>query len=408
MKQFLLFSILLFSGINQSFSQETKVLFIGNSYTYVNDLPTMFDNLSTNLGKQVTVGSKVNGGYTFQNQYNDPQTFDAIHQDEWNLVVLQAQSQEPSFPYNQVNANTLPFSNLLADSIYASSSCVNVMYYMTWGRENGDPQWDSINTFAKMNERLYNAYMRFSDSTEAMVSPVAVAWKYIRDNHPEIQLYSGDGSHPSLAGTYLVACTFYASVFQQSPVGATYLGGIDATTAGILQNAAAASVLNDLDLYHLHSVENRTVADFNWNLDENGLLTAISTSVHDEELDWSVDGTHYTTEDFTHHLTAPGTYVLSLIASSECNSDTTHVVVNYNNASLESNEFQRIKLYPNPSNGNTQLEGIQNSTAIVYDINGRFLLTQEIINEKLDLTELKTGIYFINVNSQFLRLQIQR
>ncbi len=223
MKQIISLSFFLLS-ISFSFAQDSKVLFIGNSYTYVNDLPAMFDALSTSLGKTVTVGSKTNGGFTFQNHYNDQQTFTAMHQQEWNLVVLQAQSQEPSFPYDQVNTNTLPYSNLLADSAYAISPCTNVMYYMTWGRENGDPQWDSINTFAKMNERLYNAYMRFADSAEAMVSPVAVAWKYVRDNYPAIQLYNGDGSHPSLEGTYLIACTFYASVFQETPVGAYYYG----------------------------------------------------------------------------------------------------------------------------------------------------------------------------------------
>ena len=407
MKRILLFFLPLFSlASTLGFSQETKALFIGNSYTYVNDLPGMFDSISTNLGKSVTVGSKVNGGYTFQNHYNDPQTFSAIHQNEWNLVVLQAQSQEPSFPYTQVNTNTLPYSNLLADSIYASSPCTNLMYYMTWGRENGDPQWDSINTFAKMNERLYNAYMRFADSAEAMVSPVAVAWKNVRDNHPTIQLYVGDGSHPSLEGTYLIACTFYASVFQQSPVGSTYLGGIDPSTAAILQNAAAVSVLNDLDLYHLHAIENRTIADFDWNLDQNGLVTATSTSTHDEELNWFVDGATYTTESISHQLTAPGTYVISLVASSECNSDTTTVVVNYNNAGLTTNELPKISIYPNPSNGEIQLNGVQISLVSIYDFNGRFLFSREIINQKVNLNELKTGIYLIEVDNQLLRLEI--
>ena len=40
------------------------------------------------------------------------------------------------------------------------------MFFMTWGRENGDPQWDSISTFNKMNLRLRNAYLRFADSSE--------------------------------------------------------------------------------------------------------------------------------------------------------------------------------------------------------------------------------------------------
>ena len=407
MKQIITLSFFLLS-ISFSFAQESKVLFIGNSYTYVNDLPAMFDALSTSLGKTVTVGSKTNGGFTFQNHYNDQQTFTAMHQQEWNLVVLQAQSQEPSFPYDQVNTNTLPYSNLLADSAYAISPCTNVMYYMTWGRENGDPQWDSINTFAKMNERLYNAYMRFADSAEAMVSPVAVAWKYVRDNYPAIQLYNGDGSHPSLEGTYLIACTFYASVFQETPVGASYYGGINPATAAILQNAAAVSVLNDLDLYHLHSIETRTVAGLEWNLDANGLLTATSTSVHDEELDWTIDGTHYTTEDMSHQLPAPGTYTLRLIALSECNRDTAVAVVNYNNAGINGNEISTIRLYPNPSSGEIHVTGVQDQQILVFDINGRFLTAANLVKGTIDLVELKTGMYFLGIDNEFLRIQIQK
>lgn len=395
--------VLCFSANSQS-----SVLFIGNSYTYANDLPLMFQSLSGSLNKTITAGSKTNGGFTFQNQWNDPATFNAIHQQEWDLVIVQGQSQEPSFPVTQVNSATLPFAEAIADSVYASSNCTNLMYYMTWGRENGDPQWDSINTFDKMNERLVNAYMRFADSTDAMVSPVAVAWKYVRDHNPAIQLYSGDGSHPSVAGTYLIACTFFAAVFQETPVGANYLAGLDQATAAILQNAAATTVLNDLDLYGLHSIDYRTVAGINWNLDGNGLLALNSTSIHDEDLHWSVDGMIYTTENFTHQLTTPGTYLITLIASSECNSDTAYAVVNYNTAGFEEQNLQTVLIYPNPSTGEIHISGNQDNLLKVYDLNGRFVKEKEFMGAKADLTELTNGFYLLEVDGKFFRLNIRK
>jgi hypothetical protein len=195
------------------FSQDSvSVLFIGNSYTYVNDLPSVFSQLTTSLGDEATVDAKTNGGFTFQNQLSDPVTMTKIHAKPWDYVVLQGQSQEPSFPFDQVNAQTLPPAVSLADSVYANGFCSQALYFMTWGRQVGDPQWDSINTFYKMNNRLRNAYVRIADSAHASVAPVGVAWKYIIDNHPTINLYAADGSHPSLEGTYLAACTFYASV----------------------------------------------------------------------------------------------------------------------------------------------------------------------------------------------------
>ncbi len=326
MKKLLLLLFLISSS--QYFGQ--SVLFIGNSYTYVNDLPGMVDSIATHFDKNLTTGSKTNGGFTFQNHYNDAATYTAMHQQEWDLIVLQAQSQEPSFSYDQVNSSTLPYSNLLADSAYASSTCGNVMYYMTWGRENGDPQWDSINTFDKMNERLYNAYMRFADEANAMVSPVAVAWKYVRDNYPTIQLYVGDGSHPSLEGTYLIANTFYAAIYQESPIGGTYTAGLDPTTVNALQTAADWAVMDSLQKFRLHPIDYRTVAGFT-GTETQGSFAAENTSIHANTYSWDFgDGTTSTDEHPVHQYSAPGNYTIQLIATSACNSDTVTSTITIN------------------------------------------------------------------------------
>lgn len=393
---------LLFAG---KLYAQTSVLFIGNSYTYVNDLPSMFEALSENRNHPVTVGSKTNGGYTFQNQWNDPQTFTAIHQQEWNLVVLQAQSQEPSFPADQVNTSTLPYALRLADSAYASSACTNVMYYMTWGRETGDPQWDSINTFDKMNTRLYNAYMRFADNSDAMVAPVASAWKYVRDNNPGIQLYSGDGSHPSLAGTYLVACTFFASVFQETPVGATYYAGLDQATAGILQNAAAWAVLDSLDTYSLHPVDYRTVADFEWTLDGSGVFQGQSTSLHAETLSWDFGGEGTAnTATVNHAFNAPGTYTVQLIAGSDCNTDILNVTVVVNTVGTEEWETASLRAFPNPTTGKIQLPDFEGNTITIYTLQGNVLLETTGENGTYDLSALASGMYVIRAGEQTVRV----
>jgi hypothetical protein len=80
---------------------------VGNSYTSYNNLPVLFQDLSSSLGKTVVVDSKLNGGYTFQSHANDPVTYQKMNSAEWDYVVLQAQSQEPSFPYAQEKMETL-------------------------------------------------------------------------------------------------------------------------------------------------------------------------------------------------------------------------------------------------------------------------------------------------------------
>ena len=94
-----------------------SVLFIGNSYTYTNDLPGMLNSLTLSLGDKITFNSQTAGGATFQVQTNTPSVFTKIKSKQWDYVVLQAQSQEPSFPTAQVNTGTIPYAIQLADSI---------------------------------------------------------------------------------------------------------------------------------------------------------------------------------------------------------------------------------------------------------------------------------------------------
>jgi hypothetical protein len=65
----------------------------------------------------------------------------------------------------------------------------------------------------------------------------------VRLAHPEIGLYAGDGKHPSLQGSYLAACVFYAALFRRGVVGADRLG-LEASEAGILQRAAQEAVFH--------------------------------------------------------------------------------------------------------------------------------------------------------------------
>jgi hypothetical protein len=322
MKKSILFLLLIVPFLTVRAQDSISVLFIGNSYTYVNDLPVMLRDLSTSLNKEVTIGSKVNGGFTFQNHAGDPATYSAIHQNPWDVVVIQGQSQEPSFPTSQVNSSSYPYAMQLSDSVLANNACSNVMYFMTWGRQNGDPQWDSINTFDKMNSRLYNTYRRFADSADAMVSAVGAVWKYVRDNHPTINLYSGDGSHPSVEGSYVAACTFYASLFRQSPVGANYLAGLDPTVAAQIQTAAATVILDSLDRFFIRPADSPTQASFT--LVQNGSdIQVRSTSIHATDLFWNFgDGANSVNATENHTYTQNGTYTIELIAASACNSDT--------------------------------------------------------------------------------------
>jgi len=70
------------------------------------------------------------------------------------------------------------------------------------------------------------------------VIPAGLAFARARERQPELDLYAPDKRHPSLAGTYLAACTTYAALTGKSPVGNSYVAGLDAQAAKFLQEVA--------------------------------------------------------------------------------------------------------------------------------------------------------------------------
>jgi PKD repeat protein len=393
-----------------SYAQDSvSVLFIGNSYIYTNDLPTVFSTLTTSLGDEATVDSKVNGGFTFQNQLVDPVTHTKIQAKLWDFVVLQGQSQEPSFPTSQVDLATLPPAVSLSDSVYANWYCSQAMYFMTWGRQNGDPQWDSINTFDKMNGRLRNAYLRIADSAQASVSPVGVAWKYVRDNYPTINLYSADGSHPSIEGTYLSACTFYASVFRKTPVGASYLAGLGATTAEALQTAAALAVLDSLDTWHLRPKEEISIADFHFVMNGNS-VQFFNDSWRSNNYWWSFsDGGSSIDENPIHVFTANGNYTIALTASSECGSDTVYQTLSIGGLNIDNQKEQQFRKR-NLGLGIYEIDGfiaIQPTSFTLIDVTGKklnkdnsIIFSEELQKVTIDLSGFSNGVYFLRMETE--------
>ena len=327
--------IIFISLSSLSFSQDSiSVLMIGNSYTYYNNQNSILSDLSASLGNHVTTQRKTNGGYTFALHASDPVTFQDINSNNWDYVILQAQSQEPSFPWGQVNTQTLPYAMSIADSIHSNYPCSQTMFFMTWGRENGDPQWDSINTFNKMNLRLRNTYLRFADSSGGSVSPVGVAWKYVRDNHPSIDLYTNDGSHPSLEGSYLAACTHYASLFQSSPIGASYTAGIDPSIAAILQNAASLTVLDSINTWKLKHHDSLAQISFYDSITISPeTVQFFQSTEYIDSVFWDFgDGSTSNLSNPTHVYNQSGTYTVTLNGYGPCGGNTYQetVVINSN------------------------------------------------------------------------------
>lgn len=362
----------------------------------VNNLPQMVQDLSASMNDVLIFDSNTPGGQTFQNHAANPVNYQKMAAQPWDYIILQGQSQEPSFPYSQVNSATLPYAVQLADSAKAIQPCSQVNFFMTWGRQNGDPQWDSINTFDKMNQRLRAAYLRIADSAAASVSPVGVAWKYTRDNYPNINLYQQDGSHPSLEGSYLAACVFYTSLFHQPTIGSNYNPGIDPTSAGILQQVASSIVLDSLSTWKLIHSDSTLLATASYSSVPGASLQSFAASANQSaNFTWYFpDGSIEVGPTIGFQYNLPS-YQVVLIAEGLCDSDTLLIEVNNPNAGLTTLTPLHWKMTgPN----SIEVGADQICTVEAFDLLGRKCPIQK---ENNSVNE----VYYFSNHTSFLKLE---
>jgi hypothetical protein len=249
MKRFLPFVILLFvlcscsSTANCRDTQDTscaRVLFIGNSYTFVNDLPNTFAKLARSGGHKVEVGMSAQGGWRLADHAVSIETLHLLNSTKWNFVVLQEQSQIPAITQVR-NQEMYPAARELVQKIKNIEA--TPIFFITWAHRDGMPE-NGMTNYESMQTQINDGYMGLAQELNTLFAPVGSAWLAVVKQHREVNLWQEDGSHPTKQGTYLAACVFYAVIFHESPDGLTYHSGVSEENAKIIQTIASDTVLN--------------------------------------------------------------------------------------------------------------------------------------------------------------------
>lgn len=211
-----------------------KVLFIGNSYTYVNDLPGTLVALAKAAGDGplLETQSRATGGAKLEDHWNHGAA-DAIAATPWDFVVLQEQSVTPLAKFGR-DTVFFPAARKLHGAIKARGA--STLFYMSWKRP------DTAGT----QEDWTQPYLDITRELGARVAPAGMALEIVLKKKPKFAFYADMGGHPTPAGTYLVACTFYAAIFDKSPAGlpatVTTAGGqeigVPGDDAALVQGAA--------------------------------------------------------------------------------------------------------------------------------------------------------------------------
>jgi hypothetical protein len=219
----------------------TRVLFIGNSYTTVNDLPGVFASLARSGRHRVEAKSEAVDGWTLANHADSPATAAALAASPWDIVVLQEQSQIPAIDELR-QSQMYPAARRLISSIRNRGA--RPLFYQTWGRRDGWPE-TGMAGYAAMQAAIDDGYGAIATDQHVAIAPVGDAWATLVTRNARIAVWQADGSHPTEAGTYLAACVFYATIFRESPKGLGYHGSLPPDEAAMIQDIAADTVLAD-------------------------------------------------------------------------------------------------------------------------------------------------------------------
>lgn len=400
LKLFFSFAVIGFFTFAQSATK--NVLFLGNSYTSVNNLPQMFKDAALSVNDTVVFDVNAPGGYTFQGHSTNATSLAKIMVGGWDFVVLQEQSQMPSFPDQQVATEVFPFARKLDSIVALNNSCAETVFYMTWGRKNGDASncasWPPVCTYNGMDSLLNLRYQTMAQQNNAIVSPVGEVWKYVRANHPEIELYQTDESHPSVAGTYLAACTFYATIFRKDPTLIGFYSTLSTVDAIKIQNAVKLKVYDSLmnwniGLYDLN-------ADFNFLQVSDNEFSFTNNSSSPNTLSWDFgDGGTSIETNPNHQYTQAGVYDVVLTVTNCGKIDSIVKTITVNTANLSENQSAIWKFYPNPVNQILHLENNDSKATkfVIYNALGEKVLTGNLNFGKNEISTdmLLKGVYHI-------------
>ena len=219
----------------------TRVLFIGNSLTFWNEMPWMTRRVAGSLGTKLVTEFSGASGATLRQQWERGRALHAIKEQHWDFVVLQAQSSEMSARPEE----TMKYARLFDREIDRVEA--KTVIFATWKTDE-----------LRISQAALTArYISLAQELDAALAPVGRAWEELR--REGIDLFDPGGLHPNLKGSYLTACVFYATFYGKSPEGATHTfetkfdipesyrhdleyDRVDAATAEAIQRAAWKAV----------------------------------------------------------------------------------------------------------------------------------------------------------------------
>jgi hypothetical protein len=182
----------------------TRVLLVGNSYIYYNNLAQMIGLITDSLESKIICRKSTAGGATLGEHWRGEKGLRSkslIGQGPYDIVVIQDNSMWPI----QHKDSVLFYGGLFCKQIKESGAKPYV--YNTWARQKTPETQPLIN----------EVYQELAISNQAEIIPAGQCWAKAREWNKDINLFHQDGSHPSPLGTFLIALCYVKKLTGKLP-----------------------------------------------------------------------------------------------------------------------------------------------------------------------------------------------
>lgn len=375
---------------------QKKVLFVGNSMTYFNDMPMLFESIANEKGKNVDVDFYAPGGTGFVNHHVDNNVYNLFQNNVWDVVILQPGTSESggaSWPVNTTAAR----GNQLQDSIKKYSPCSKIFLYEI---SNGIASETTYNNYFTTQTRIKDSITKLADG---MHIPLVAAGECARNHYTSQQnllLHNSYGDvHPNLNGSYLVACAMFCTIFQEPVSGVTFNGGVSPSNATYFQGIADNVVLNNkplwrINTYNLHS-------EFSMSQTDN-IVNFTNLSSNYISLLWDFgDGTTSTDSNPQHFYSSLGTKTITLTVTKNGCSEVYTKTIEITVLHSDIHEINEVKIFPTITNDFITIKSKLLFDGKIFNSIGQEIETFQKVNEEIEinLSGYAAGIYFIQIEN---------
>jgi len=210
------------------------ILFVGNSLTYTEDLPGLVAGLASAVGRPLQTAMIARPGYSLEDHWNQGDALRSIDRGGWSVVVLQQGPSSLEESRILLRRDTARFDQRVR------AAGARTALFSVW------PESSRQSAFLAVAQ----SYAPAAADVGGIYFPVTQAWLNAWERDASLPLYSADGFHPSVHGSYLAAVVIAAVLTGARPESmparivrpdGTALS-VPADAATVLQAAAAAAL----------------------------------------------------------------------------------------------------------------------------------------------------------------------